>query len=327
MCSFAGKTRSKQGGVCNFAGCGVLRALPTFGHILNDWRRSCKTGQTNQGRFLPTFGHIVNKGCQSCKTGQTNSSRFLAGTHSVDIAEYSMPRGMSNNMQQRSLKQQLFVWRDCASDPLNLGRPKREMWFWAFHWFHLIETPVMTSLFPPSEDEPALEDCAGFQNEAFSVSKCSTSLVNPLFASRPIQASSLHCANSKGPSERPSKAIVVFKSSKKTKMFAMKTGVLKSPPCCSSPLYIPKVLRPSKTSFARLHGTRTLGSQEPRATFPHCMGFCFKQLLNQRGRSPNLIFFLDISAWFCVHRSFVSQLGGGTSQPPPSKWYVQLSKP
>ena len=134
MCSFAGKTRSKQGGVCSFAGCGVLRALPTFGHILNDWRRSCKTGQTNQGRFLPafghivnkscqscktgqtnqgrflpTFGHIVNKSCQSCKTGQTNSSRFLAGTHSVDIAEYSMPRGMSNNMQQRSLKQQLFV--------------------------------------------------------------------------------------------------------------------------------------------------------------------------------------------------------------------------
>ena len=175
----------------------------------------------------------------------------------------------------------------------------------------------MTSLFPPSEDEPALEDCAGFQNEAFSVSKCSTSLVKPLFASRPIQASSLHSANSKGPSERPSKAIVVFKSSKKTKMFAMKTGVLKSPPCCSSPLHIPKVLRTPRPRLLGLHGTRTLGSQEPRATFPRCMGFGFKQLLTQRGRSPNLIFSLDISAWFW----------GGTSQPPPSKWHVQLSKP
>ena len=57
----------------------------------------------------------------------------------------------------------------------------------------------------------------------------------------PIQASSLHSANLKRPSERPSKAIVVFKSSKKTKMFAMKTGVLKSPPCCSSPLRIPSL--------------------------------------------------------------------------------------
>ena len=99
---------------------------------------------------------------------------------------------------------------------------------------------------------PAPEDCAVFQTEAFSVWKGSTGLVKPLFACWPIQASSLHSANLKRPSERPSKAIVVFKSSKKTKMFAMKTGVLKSPPCCSSPLRIPKVQRPSKTSFARL---------------------------------------------------------------------------
>ena len=62
MCSFAGKTRSKQGGVCSFAGCRVLRALPTFGHILNT-------------------------GCLSCKTNQTNLSKFLAGMHSDDIAK------------------------------------------------------------------------------------------------------------------------------------------------------------------------------------------------------------------------------------------------
>ena len=34
--------------------------------------------------------------------------------------------------------------------------------------------------------------------------------------------------------------------------------------------------------------------------------------------SPNLIFFLEISAWFCVHHGFVSQL---------LKWHVLLSKP
>ena len=56
--------------------------------------------------------------------GGTNSSRFLAGMYSVDIAEYPVLKCMSNKMQQRSLKQQLLVWTDYASDPLNLGRPK-----------------------------------------------------------------------------------------------------------------------------------------------------------------------------------------------------------
>ena len=80
--------------------------------------------QNSANQSRSTFGHTVNTSCQSCMAGGTNSSRFLAGMHSVDIAEYSMPRGMSNKMQQRSLKQQLLVWKDYASDPLNLGRPK-----------------------------------------------------------------------------------------------------------------------------------------------------------------------------------------------------------
>ena len=123
-----------------------------------------------------------------------------------------------------------------------------------------------------------------FQTEAFSVWKGSTGLVKPLFACWPIQASSLHSANLKRPSERPSKAIVVFKSSKKTKMFAMTTGVLKSPPCCSSPLRIPKVQRPSKTSGCSVNsGTRSLGWQELSGNFQLCVGFCFKQLDFQSG--------------------------------------------
>ena len=132
-----------------------------------------KTGQTSQHRFLPT---CLNKSCQSCNAGGTNSSRFLAGMHSVDIAEDSMPRGMSKKMQQRSLKQQLLVWKDCASDPLNLGRPKScgfigrieesLLCFFCgptfFHLFadglrilpcHCFDPNVTTSLFPPPEDQ------------------------------------------------------------------------------------------------------------------------------------------------------------------------------
>ena len=41
------------------------------------------------------------------------------------------------------------------------------------------------------------------------------------------------------------------------------------------------------------------------------MGFCFKHLLTQLGRSPNLIFCLEISAWFCVHHKFLPQLARG----------------
>ena len=38
--------------------------------------------------------------------------------------------------QHHSLKQYLFVWKGCTSDPFNLSRPKREVWFWAtFHSF------------------------------------------------------------------------------------------------------------------------------------------------------------------------------------------------
>ena len=81
-------------------------------------------------------------------------------------------------------------------------------------------------------------------SKIFSVWNCSTGLL------RPIQGSSPISANLKRPCEGPSKAIVFFKQSEKTKMFAMKTGVSKSPFCCSSPLRIPKVIRPSKTSFA-----------------------------------------------------------------------------
>ena len=71
---------------------------PLWSVALQGW----KTAQTNQGRFLPTLGHIVNKSRRPFRTGQANSSRFLAGMYSVGIAEYSMPRGMSNKMQQRS---------------------------------------------------------------------------------------------------------------------------------------------------------------------------------------------------------------------------------
>ena len=44
--------------------------------------------------------------------------------HSVDIAKFPLPKSMSNNTQQRSLKRQLFVWKDCASDPFNPGRQR-----------------------------------------------------------------------------------------------------------------------------------------------------------------------------------------------------------
>ena len=101
-----------------------------------------------------------------------------------------------------------------------------------------------------------------------------------------------------------------------------KIGVLKSPFCCSSPLRIPKVIRPSKTyNLLALRFTRSQGSQERSGNFQLCVGFCFKQLLTQFGRSPNLIFFLNISAWFCVHHSFVSELGGVDRPQPSQNWH------
>ena len=191
--------------------------------------------QTNQGRFLPTFGHIGNKSCQSCKAGRTNSSRFLAGMHSVDIAEYSMPRGMSNNMQQRSLKQQLLVWKDCASDPLNLGRPKsggfisrtEESLLCFFLWPQIIylicrwpsNTPL--PLFQSQCHDLTVPDtwksttAQGSRMRHFQCQNArlvGSSLYLPAGQSR-IQASSLHSANSKRPSERPSKTILFFKLS------------------------------------------------------------------------------------------------------------------
>ena len=51
------------------------------------------------------------------------------------------------------------------------------------------------------------------------------------------------------------------------------------------------------------------------------MSFCFKQLLTQRGRSPNLIFSLGISAWFRVHRIFVSHLRGVDRPQPSQNWH------
>ena len=36
----------------------------------------------------------------------------------------------------------------------------------------------------------------------------------------------------------------------------------------------------SKASLLGSHGTRSLGSQEPRTKFPQSVGFCFKQLLH-----------------------------------------------
>ena len=54
-------------------------------------------------------------------------------------------------------------------------------------------------------------------------------------------------------------------------------------------------------------------SHETRKSWPLCVEHKqtgWNELQPQRGRSPNLIFFLEISAWFCMHHSFVSQLVG-----------------
>ena len=101
-------------------------------------------------------------------------------------------------------------------------------------------------------------------------------------------------------------------------------GVSKSPFCCSSPLLhfaFPRFWDPPRLSLLGSHGTRSIGSQEQSVNFQLCVGSCLKQLLTQRGRCPNLIFSLEISAWFCVHHSFVSQLGGVDRPQPSQNWH------
>ena len=177
----------------------------------------------------------------------------------------------------------------------------------------------------PHSSHLKVNDCAGFLNETFSVSKRSTGWLKPLPASWAIQNPSIIFALCEFKKAKwkafQNHSFLQTERSEKAKLFAMKTRVLKSPFHCSSPLLhfaSPRFKDPPRPRLLGLHGTRTLGSQEPRAKFPHCMSFCFKQLLPQSGRSPNLIFFLEISAWFCVHHSFVSQL---------LKWHVLLSRP
>ena len=68
----------------------------------------------------------------------------------------------------------------------------------------------------------------------------------------------------------------------------LKMGVSKSPLCCSFPPCIPKI---PKLSLFASHGT-----EECSASFQLCVGLCLRRLLNQCGRSPSLIFCLEISA-------------------------------
>ena len=60
-----------------------------------------------------------------------NQFKKVAGSNAllshckVPVGKKAYRCGISNKMQQHSLKQQLFVSKDCASDPFNLGWPKR----------------------------------------------------------------------------------------------------------------------------------------------------------------------------------------------------------
>ena len=133
----------------------------------------------------------------------------------------------------------------------------------------------------------------------------------------------LQAANLKRPSERPSKAIVfLIKLSEKTTIFPWKQ-VSWNHPSVAHLHFSTSHSQGSKTlqDLVCSHGTRSLGSQEQSGNFQLCLGSCFKQLLTQRGRSPNLIFGLEISAWFCVLHSFLSQLGGVDRPQPSQNWH------
>ena len=55
----------------------------------------------------------------------------------------------------------------------------------------------------PTKMPTSLQSSPVIGSKTFSVRKCSTGLLKPLFASPPIQASSLHSSNLKRPRERP----------------------------------------------------------------------------------------------------------------------------
>ena len=93
----------------------VVARLCSYAHCFSEFEArqlhqemAAKFSVTWASLFFSTLYHYSFKSLCGPK-GQTNSNRFLAGMHSVDIAKYPLPQGMSNNMRQHSLKQHLFV--------------------------------------------------------------------------------------------------------------------------------------------------------------------------------------------------------------------------
>ena len=97
----------------------------------------------------------------------------------------------------------------------------------------------------------------------------------------------------------------------------LKLGVSKSPFCCSFPPCIPKI---PKLSMLASHG-----KEECSASFQLCVGLCFRQLLSQRGRSPSLIFSLEIAACAGCKEGFVIAAGEMPSRPAPSKTGIAVA--
>lgn len=105
------------GGICRFVSgmSVVVPRLSTYAHCFSEFEArqlhqemATKFSITWASPFFSTLYHYSFKSLWGPK-GQANSNRFRAGMHCVDIAKCPLPKGMSNNVQQHSLKQHLFV--------------------------------------------------------------------------------------------------------------------------------------------------------------------------------------------------------------------------